>query len=35
MGTRSGRKAGYAGALVAALDLARVPRPLDRVLAHV
>ncbi len=35
MGTRSGRKAEYACALVNALDLARVPRPLDRVLAHV
>jgi hypothetical protein len=35
MGTRSGRKAQYARLLVAALDLASVPRPLDRVLAHV
>jgi hypothetical protein len=35
MGTRSGRKAQYARLLVAALDPARVPRPLDRVLAHV
>lgn len=35
IGTRSGRKAQYARALVLALDLARVPRPLDRVLAHV
>lgn len=35
IGTRSGRKAKYARALVHALDLARVPRPLDRVLAHV
>jgi len=35
MGTRSGRKSRYARLLVAALDLTRVPRPLDRVLAHV
>jgi hypothetical protein len=35
MGTRSGRKGHYARLLVAALDPARVPRPLDRVLAHV
>ena len=35
MGTRSGRKAQYARGLVEALDLARVPRPLDGVLAHV
>jgi predicted ATP-dependent endonuclease of OLD family len=35
MGTRSGRKARYATLLVGALDLAHVPRPLDRVLAHV
>ena len=35
LGTTSGRKAGYARLLVEALDLARVPRPLDRVLAHV
>ncbi len=35
MGTRSGRKARYAELLVAALDLTRVPRPLERVLAHV
>ncbi len=35
MGTRSGRKNQYARALVEALDLSRVPRPLDRVLAHV
>jgi hypothetical protein len=34
-GTHSGRKAGSAAVLVDALDLARVPRPLDRVLAHV
>jgi hypothetical protein len=35
MGTRSGRKAHYAAVLVAALDLARVPRPLDLLLAGV
>ena len=35
MGTRSGRKIHYAQVLVDALDLARVPRPLDAVLAHV
>jgi hypothetical protein len=35
MGTGAGRKIQYAPVLVAALDLARVPRPLDRVLAHV
>jgi hypothetical protein len=35
MGTRSGRKNEYAPALVGALDLDRVPRPLDGVLAHV
>jgi len=35
MGTHSGRKALYAQALVAHLDLARVPRPLERLLAHV
>lgn len=35
MGTRSGRKSQYARLLVAALDLGRVPRPLDGVLAHV
>lgn len=35
MGTRSGRKLQYASLLVRALDLSRVPRPLDRVLAHV
>jgi len=35
MGTRSGRKSQYARLLVSALDLTRVPRPLDRVLAHV
>ena len=32
MGTRSGRKSQYARALVEALDLSRVPRPLDAVL---
>jgi hypothetical protein len=35
IGTRSGRKIRYATLLVDALDLTRVPRPLDRVLAHV
>jgi hypothetical protein len=35
MGTRSGRKSQYARLLVGALDLDRVPRPLDQVLAHV
>lgn len=35
MGTRGGRKIRYARLLVDALDLSRVPRPLDRVLAHV
>jgi hypothetical protein len=35
MGTRSGRKLRYARLLVDALDLAQVPRPLDRVLTHV
>jgi hypothetical protein len=35
MGTTSGRKIRYASALVDALDLHRVPRPLDGVLAHV
>jgi hypothetical protein len=35
MATHSGRKAQYARLLVEALDLDRVPRPLDRVLAHV
>lgn len=35
MGTRSGRKIHYARLLVDALDLAEVPRPLDRVLAHI
>lgn len=35
MGTHSGRKARYARALVAHLDRERVPRPLNRLLAHV
>jgi hypothetical protein len=35
MGTYTGRKIHYAPLLVAALDLARVPRPMDGVLAHV
>lgn len=35
MGTRGGRKIQYAPLLVDALDLTRVPRPLDCVLAHV
>jgi hypothetical protein len=35
LGTHSGRKAQYARALVEALDLERVPRPLDLVLARV
>jgi hypothetical protein len=35
MGTRGGRKVYYARVLVEALDLDRVPRPLDRVLAYV
>jgi hypothetical protein len=35
IGTHSGRKARYARLLVDALDLTSVPRPLDRVLAHV
>ena len=34
MGTHSGRKAQYARALVEAMDLGRVPPPLDRLLAH-
>jgi hypothetical protein len=34
MGTRSGRKSQYARLLAEAVDLASVPRPLDRVLAH-
>jgi hypothetical protein len=35
IGTRSGRKIHYATVLVDALDLARVPRPLERVLSRV
>jgi hypothetical protein len=35
MGTRGGRKIRYARLLVDALDLSGVPRPLDRLLAHV
>ncbi|MFE9773359.1 TOPRIM nucleotidyl transferase/hydrolase domain-containing protein [Streptomyces sp. NPDC005931] len=35
MGTHSGRKALYARALVAHVDLDRVPRPLERLLTHV
>jgi hypothetical protein len=35
MGSKGGRKVRYASALVEALDLADVPRPLDRVLTHV
>jgi hypothetical protein len=35
IGTHSGRKIESAASLVRALDLARVPRPLDGVLAHV
>jgi OLD-like protein len=35
LGTHAGRKAQYARALVEALDLERVPTPLDRVLAYV
>ncbi|MFC5910428.1 TOPRIM nucleotidyl transferase/hydrolase domain-containing protein [Streptacidiphilus monticola] len=35
LGTHSGRKALYAQALVGALALDRVPRPLERLLAHV
>ena len=35
MGTRSGRKIRYARLLVEALDLGRVPRPLDLVLSRV
>jgi hypothetical protein len=34
MGSRSGRKIHYAQVLASGLDLTRVPRPLDRVLAH-
>ena len=35
MGTNSGRKIFYAPVIVDALDLDKVPSPLDRVLAHV
>ena len=35
MATRNGRKIHYGPVLADALDLARVPRPLDRVLTHV
>jgi hypothetical protein len=35
LGTHSGRKIDTAPLLVDALDLTRVPRPLDGVLAHV
>jgi hypothetical protein len=35
MGSGGSRKIRYARLLVDAVDLARVPRPLDRVLAHV
>jgi hypothetical protein len=35
MGTRSGRKIHYGQVLAGALELSRVPRPLDAVLAHV
>lgn len=35
IGTRSGRKINYARLLVEALDLGGVPRPLDRLLAHI
>jgi hypothetical protein len=35
IGTHRGRKIRYARLLVEALDLTRVPRPLDRVLAHI
>ncbi len=35
IGTRSGRKVRYGRVLAGALDLTRVPRPLDRVLAQV
>jgi hypothetical protein len=35
LGTRGGRKIEYAPVLVGALDLARVPPPLDGVLTHV
>jgi hypothetical protein len=35
LGIQSGRKARYGRVLAAALDLSRIPRPLERVLAHV
>ena len=35
LGTRSGRKTSYGRLLVDALDLAQMPRPLDRVLDHI
>ena len=35
MGTRAGRKIHYGQVLAGALDLTRVPRPLDRILAYV
>lgn len=35
MGTRSGRKIRYGSVLAEALDLAQVPRPLHRLLAHI
>jgi predicted ATPase len=35
MGSRAGRKIHYGQVLADALDLTRVPRPLDRVLTHV
>jgi len=35
LGTRSGRKIHYGQVLAGALDMSRVPRPLDAVLAHV
>lgn len=35
MGTNSGRKIFYAPVMVDALDLTKMPSPLDRVLAHV
>jgi hypothetical protein len=35
IGTAAGRKLAYAGHLVEALDLERVPRPLELLLAHV
>jgi hypothetical protein len=35
VGTKGGRKIRYAPLLVRALDLTQVPRPLDRLLAHV